>query len=79
MNRSLTDEYLQKQRNLVFVILVAGCIVLAVGGILSSLEQRSVRALVGGARKVNAATIKKQILDGKLSPRKALYYRKIPR
>jgi len=79
MKASLIDKIQRQPRDFLFVMLILVCIMLAVGGIHSSLATRASHMMHGGARPVDAAAIKKQILDGNLSPHKALYYRKIPR
>ncbi len=78
--KTLLTHWIHRQpRDLLFVGLLLVCIMLAVGGIRSSLEIRESTPGQGGARPVDSLIIKKQMLDGSLSPRKALFYRKIPR
>lgn len=66
-------------RDLLFGGLLILCIVFALGSVASNLEKQESGATQRGARKVDAAKIRMQILDGSLSPRKALYYRRISR
>lgn len=66
-------------RDVVFVLLLVACLVLSAAAIFSGLETRQAALVQGGARKVDAAKIRKQILDGHLSPRKAFFYKRLPR
>jgi len=79
MKAFLVDRIQRQPRDLLLVGLILFCVMLAVGGVHSVLVNRASDAGQGGARPVDAAIIKKQILEGSLSPRKALFYRKTPR
>jgi hypothetical protein len=68
-----------RPRDVLFLLLVATCLALSAAAIFSGLEKREAAHLLGGARSVDAAKIRKQILDGNLAPRKALFYKKVPR
>jgi len=68
-----------RARDVLFVLLIVTCIAFSAAAIFSGLEKREAALLQGGARKVDAAKIRKQILEGHLSPQKALFYRKVPR
>ncbi len=76
MSRIL-DQMEKKSRDLIFVGLIVGCLLLAAGGIWSGIQKREALLVQGGARKVDLVKIRKQISDGDLSPRKALFYKKI--
>lgn len=73
------DKICCRARDLLFIGLVLTCVGLGVGAIVSGFEKREAALTYGGARKVDAARIRKQILDGSLSPRKALYFKRTPR
>lgn len=62
-----------------FVLLIVTCVVFSAAAIFSGLEKREAALLQGGARQVDAAKIRRQILDGHLSPQQALFYKKAPR
>lgn len=65
--------------NVAFVGLLVVCVLISVAAVFSGLEKREASLVAGGARIVDAAKIRKQMLDGHLSPQKALYYRQVPR
>jgi hypothetical protein len=75
----LTERFEHCIGDLLFVVLLIFCIAFALGSVASNLEKQQVGVTQRGARTVDAGKIKKQIMDGKLSPRRALYFRKIPR
>ncbi|MBI5570976.1 MAG: hypothetical protein HY914_13615 [Desulfomonile tiedjei] len=77
MNRSAIKQVLERPVDLIFVALLALCLLMAVAGIGAGIEKREALLTPGGARKVDLVKIKKQISDGALSPRKGLFYRKI--
>ncbi len=66
-----------RRSDILFVALILLCGLLALGGIGSGLERRDILLGSGGARKVDIVKIRKQISDGELSDRKALFYRKL--
>lgn len=66
-----------RSSDVLFVALILLCGVLALGAIGSGLERRDILLGSGGARKVDVVKIRKQISDGELSDRKALFYRKL--
>jgi hypothetical protein len=76
MNRIL-DQIEKRSRDLIFVGLILACLLLAVGAIRSELQKREAMLIQGGARKVDLTKIRKQISEGDLSSRKALFYKKI--
>ena len=65
--------------DLLLVCIIVASLILAVAAISSELDRREAMLTVGGARKVDAAKIRRQISDGELSPTKALFYKKVPR
>ncbi len=65
--------------DLLLVCIIVASLILAVAAINSELDRREAMFTVGGARKVDAAKIRRQISDGELSPAKALFYKKVPR
>jgi hypothetical protein len=67
------------ERDLLLVVLLVACLILGIGAISSSLETRAAALVAGGARKVDLATIRRQMLEGSLSPQKALFYKRAPR
>ncbi len=65
--------------NVAFVVLLVVCVLISVAAVFSRLEKQEAALVPGGARTVDAAKIRKQMLDGHLSPHKALFYRQVPR
>lgn len=60
------------------LVLLVCALLLATGAVMSNFERRE--ALVHGeGRKIEVGKIRKQISEGSLSPRKALFFKKIPR
>jgi len=51
---------------------------IAVAAIHSEMDKREVLLHPGGARKIDLATVRKQISDGELSSKKALFFKKVP-
>lgn len=76
--RNLEDQLRANTIDLIFVGLIMAALVFATGGIKSGFERRYSVAGHGGSRKVDLAKVKKQISEGELSSRKALFYRKAP-
>ncbi|MFH1113796.1 MAG: hypothetical protein V1792_07730 [Pseudomonadota bacterium] len=79
MKASPFDRVPQRHRDFLLVGLILLCILQALCAVHSGLVHSESVMNRGGARSVDAAVIKNQILDGSLSPRKALYYRMVPR
>jgi len=76
---SLLEEMQWVERDLLLVGLMLVCLVLGIGAVFSSFEKREATVMIGGARKVDLAKIKRQIIDGNLSSQKAMFYKKVPR
>ncbi len=62
--------------DIVFLGLLIFCLLLAVGGIRSSLEKGESLLASGRGRKIDVVKVKKQMTDGTLSTRKALFFKK---
>jgi hypothetical protein len=77
MNVPVMKQVLERPVDLIFVALLALCLLMAGAGIGAGIEKREALLTSGGARKVDLVKIKKQISDGSLSPRKGLFYRKM--
>jgi hypothetical protein len=68
-----------RSEDLIFVGLLAVCLLLGAGAIHSGLETRELLLTAGGARKVDLKTVRKQISEGDLSSQKAVFFKKLPR
>ena len=79
MTRPMVERLVQHPRDLALVVLLFLCLMLSVAAIHSTLGKREALMQEGGARKVDLTTVRKQISDGELSEKKALFYRKLPR
>lgn len=79
MNSHRVHEILQKPENLLLVALMTFCLVLSAGGIESGLEKREALFKHGGARKVDLVKVRKQMSEGTLSGKNAMFYRRVPR
>jgi hypothetical protein len=79
MSLSIRERFRQDPRDLELVAVLLFCLVLAVSSIYSSLSKREVALTEGGPRQVDLTTIRKQISDGDLSAKKALFYRRVPK
>ncbi len=79
MRLPLAERFMQNPRDLALIALLLFCLFLAVGSIHSSLGKREMSLSEGGPRKVDLTTVRKQISDGDLSEKKALFYRRVPR
>gem|GEM_PF-1460431 len=77
MNDSLIQRICKKGADLGFLALLVASLALAVGGVSAERQRREVLLQQGGARKVDVAKIRQQISDGNLSPRKALFFRRM--
>lgn len=77
MNARITRELSRYFPDILFVALLIFCLILAVGGIRSSLDKRESLLAGSGGRKVDVDKVRKQITAGTLSPRKARFYKKI--
>ena len=73
------DRLRENPRDLVFIGLMGLCLLLAIGGINAELEKKEALLQGGGARKINLPLVRKQISEGHLSPKKALFQKKVPR
>ncbi len=71
------EKLIRRQGDVFFVALLLLCVLLALGAVGSGLERSDLLLASGGARRVDITKIRKQISDGELSARKALFYRKI--
>ncbi len=60
-----------------FLGLLLCCVLMAAAGIWWNIEKQAAIAQPGGARKVDLKQVRKQISDGELSPKKALFYKKV--
>jgi len=72
------SRWQQNPRDLFFVGILALCLLIAVAAIHSEMDKREVLLHPGGARKIDLATVRKQISDGELSSKKALFFKKVP-
>lgn len=61
------------------VVLLVCSVVFAAGAVMSGLERREALIHREGGRKVDVEKIRKQISEGSLSPKKALFFKKVPR
>ncbi len=71
------EKLIRRQGDVFFVAVLVLCVLLALAAIGSGLERGDLLLASGGARKVDITKIRKQISDGELSARKALFYRRI--
>jgi hypothetical protein len=78
-SQSIFDRLKDRSRDLLFVGAISLCLALGVGAIDSSLEKQEALLIQAGARKVDLEKIRKQIGEGRLSPKEALFYKKIRR
>jgi hypothetical protein len=60
-----------------FIATIVLCLVLAAGAIFSSIETRYAAFAGLGGRKIDLAKVRKQISEGTLSGKKALFFRKV--
>lgn len=79
MRVSIPEKLRNNPRDLVFAALICLCMVLGAGAVKMGLEQRAASMAAVGGRKVDLPSVRKQISEGVLSERKALYFRKVPR
>jgi len=79
MLRSLVGRFRFGRVDAAFIALLAFCLILTLGGINAAMEKRKALILHGGGRQVDISLIRKQISDGDLSSKKALFYQKLPR
>ena len=79
MLSSLVERFGLGRVDVAFIALLAFCLILTLGGINAAMEKRRALILQGGGRQVDISLIRKQISDGDLSSKKALFYRKLPR
>ncbi len=63
--------------DLLFVVVLALSLLLAIGGLSGGLERRDALLVQGSARKVDIVKIRKQMTDGELSSHKAMFYKKL--
>lgn len=62
-----------------FIVLIFCSVMFAVGAVVSGLERREALVHREGGRRVDVEKIRRQISEGSLSPRKALFFKKVPR
>lgn len=79
MRPGLMERLRENPRDLVFIGLLGVCLLLAIGGINAELEKKEVLLQQGGARKIDLSVVRKQISEGHLSPKKALFQKRVPR
>jgi len=79
MNSRALERIRRNADDLLFIGIIVLCLVLSIGGIVSELERREALLKQVGGRKIDISEVRKQISDGTLSPRKALFYKKVPR
>ena len=79
MMESLYDRLKDRSKDFLFVGAIGLCLALGVGAIDASLEKQEALLIQAGARKVDLEKIRKQIREGQLSPKEALFYKKIRR
>lgn len=79
MRAGVIERLRENPRDLVFIGLLALCLLIAIGGINEELEKKEALLLQGGARKIDLPLVRKQISEGHLSPKKALFQKKVPR
>jgi len=77
MNSRALRQIFKRPENLFLVVLMALCLLLAAGGIESAFEKREALFKQGGARKVDLVKVRKQMSDGFLSGKKAMFYKKV--
>ena len=73
----LLDKTRTKAGDLIFLGLVLTSLALGIGAISSNMDARNATLTYGGARRVDPTEVRKQILDGSLSPHKALFFRRL--
>jgi hypothetical protein len=73
------DELMKRPQDLVFVALLILCLIVGIASVGSQIDKRRVSLAPGGARKVELNKIRRQITEGHLSPKKALFYKRAPR
>ena len=79
MGSGMIDRLLDNPRDLVFIGLLGICLLLAIGGINAEREKKEALLQQGGARKIDLPLVREQISDGHLSPKKALFQKRVPR
>lgn len=79
MNSQALERIRRNAGDLLFIGIIVLCLALSIGGIISELEKREALLKQLGGRKIDISEVRKQISDGTLSPRKALFYKKVPR
>ncbi|MEW6352539.1 MAG: hypothetical protein AB1646_26125 [Thermodesulfobacteriota bacterium] len=67
----------QTPGDLTFVGLLLCCVLMAVGGIRWNIEKQTSATQAGGARRIDLPQIRKQISEGELSSKKAMFFRKV--
>ncbi len=68
-----------KAADVALVVMLLCCLTLATAAVMSGFERREALIHREGGRKVDVEKIRKQISEGSLSPRKALFFKKVPR
>jgi hypothetical protein len=68
-----------KAADVAFVVMLICSLLFATAAVMSGFERREALVHREGGRKVDAERIRKQISEGSLSPRKALFFKKAPR
>jgi hypothetical protein len=63
--------------DLLFILVIALSLLLAIGGLSGGLERRDALLAQASARKVDVVKIRKQISEGDLSAHKAMFYKKV--
>ena len=73
-----TESLMKRPQDLVFVCLLLVSLIVGIVAISIQIDQRRVSLAPAGARKVELRKIQRQITEGHLSPKKALFYKKTP-
>jgi hypothetical protein len=79
MNRPTIDRLRVNPVDFAFMVALVICIALAAAAVNSELEKRRAVLETGGARTIDAQAVRRQIVDGTLSDKKAMFYMKAPR
>ena len=75
----LPESLTKRPQDLVFVGLLLLCLIVGIAAVGSQIDKRRVSMAPGGSRKVELNKIRRQITEGHLSPKKALFYKRAPR
>ena len=79
MKIPFADRFTLSPGDTAFIAALGLCALLAVAAVGSGFERKAALQQIGGARKIDAQTVRTQIHDGTLSSKKALFFKRVPR